>query len=222
MREIIVDTETTGLDPADHRLVELAAIELVNHLPTGRRFQRYVNPERAVLEESFRIHGLSDAFLADKPKFAAVVEEFLAFIGDAPLIAHNADFDIAFINAELARLARPLIDRARALDTVTLARRKFPGQPASLDALCQRFAIDNTMRTLHGALLDAELLADVYIELLGGRQATMLLVAASSAADQAAITLRPMREPRPHAPLPDEVLAHQALLKSLKQPLWLT
>jgi DNA polymerase-3 subunit epsilon len=221
LREVIVDTETTGLDPAEHRLVELAAIELVNHLPTGRRFQRYLNPERAVLEESFRIHGLSDAFLADKAKFAQVVDEFLAFIGDATLVAHNADFDIGFINAELARLKLPSIDRARALDTVTLARRKFPGQPASLDALCQRFAIDNTMRTLHGALLDAELLADVYIELLGGRQSTMLLVAASSAPDQAAITLRPMRQPRPHAPLPEEVLAHQELLKSLKQPLWL-
>lgn len=220
-REVIVDTETTGLDPAEHRLVELAAIELVNHLPTGRRFQRYLNPERPVHEESFRIHGLADSFLADKPKFGEVVEEFLAFVGDGTLVAHNADFDIAFINAELARLGRPLLDRARAIDTVTLARRKFPGQPASLDALCQRFAIDNTMRTLHGALLDAELLADVYIELLGGRQATMLLVAASNAPDQAAITLRPARPPRPHAPLPEEALAHQALLESLKEPLWL-
>ncbi|MBL8838599.1 MAG: DNA polymerase III subunit epsilon, partial [Alphaproteobacteria bacterium] len=190
MREMILDTETTGLDPAEHRLVEIACIELVNHLPTGRSFQRYLNPEREMTEEAQRIHGLTDEFLADKPKFADIVDEFLEFVGDAALVIHNADFDMGFLNAELARTKRPAIDRARATDTVTLARRKFPGQPASLDALCQRFAIDNTRRTLHGALLDAELLAEVYLELIGGRQATMMLVAAGSARAREAVAAR--------------------------------
>ncbi len=221
MREMILDTETTGLDPAEHRLVEIACIELVNHLPTGRSFQRYLNPERDMHEDAQRVHGLTAEFLADKPKFAEIVDEFLDFVGDAGLVIHNADFDMGFINAELARAKRPAIDRARATDTVTLARRKFPGQPASLDALCQRFAIDNTHRTLHGALLDAELLAEVYLELIGGRQATMTLVAAGSARTREAVAARPVRPARPHAPLPDELAAHQTLLKAIKDPLWL-
>ena len=221
MREMILDTETTGLDPAEHRLVELACIELVNHLPTGRTFQRYLNPERAMTEDALRIHGLTDQFLADKPKFAEVADEFLEFVGDAGLVIHNADFDMGFINAELARLGRPPIERARATDTVTLARRKFPGQPASLDALCQRFGIDNTHRNLHGALLDAELLAEVYLELIGGRQATMTLVAAGSVRARAASAARSVRPARPHAPLPEELAAHEKLLAAIKDPLWL-
>ena len=224
MREIVLDTETTGLDPGQgHRLVELGCVELLNRIPTGNTFHVYLNPERDVPAEAAAIHGLTTEFLKNQPSFIDVVDDFLSFIGDdAPLVIHNAGFDHNFLCAELKRAERGLIARERLVDTLALARRKHSAGPYSLDALCVRYGVDNSRRTKHGALLDAELLADVYIELLGGRQATMLLVAASNAPDQAAITLRPMREPRPHAPLPDELLAHQELLKSLKQPLWLS
>lgn len=175
-REIILDTETTGLLPAaGDRIVEIGCLELVNHIPTGRSYHVYVNPERAVPIDAVNVHGLDDAFLRDKPAFSAVVEDFLAFIGDALLIAHNGEFDLAFINAELGRLGREAIPGARMVDTLVLARRKHPAGPNSLDALCARYRIDNSARTKHGALLDAELLAEVYMELIGGRQAALVL-----------------------------------------------
>ena len=170
MREIVLDTETTGLDPlTGHRIVEVGCIELENLVATGRSFQAYFNPEREMPQGAMDVHGLSDAFLSDKPLFAERVEELLAFIGDAQLVIHNAQFDLGFLNAELERAGRPKITNAY-VDTVSLARQKFPGQRASLDALCERFGVENSHRTKHGALLDAELLAEVYLELSGGRQ----------------------------------------------------
>lgn len=176
MREIVFDTETTGLDPLNgDRIVEIGAIELVNHIPTGRRFHAYINPERAMSVEAARVHGLDDAFLKDKPRFAEIAAELVAFLEEGNLIAHNASFDMGFINAELGRLGHPPISDERVIDTLLLARRKHPGSPASLDALLSRYQIDASRRTLHGALLDAELLAEVYIELIGGRQAALVL-----------------------------------------------
>jgi DNA polymerase-3 subunit epsilon len=222
MREIVLDTETTGLDPATgHRIVEIACIELVNHLPSGRRFQCYLNPDRDMPDDAVAVHGLTTAFLADKPRFAEIVEEMLAFVDGAPLVIHNAEFDMRFLNAELALLGLPILAPSQAVDTLNLARRKFPGSPASLDALCRRFNIDNSARNLHGALLDAELLAEVYLELIGGRQAGLDLIQAEAAAAIAhAVALGPARPPRPHAPSPEELVAHEALLERLKQPLW--
>ena len=223
LREIVLDTETTGFDPkANHRIVEIGCVELVNHLPTGQTFHRYVNPQRDMPEEAQKVHGLTSEFLSTQPVFADIVDEFLAFIGDAPLVIHNAEFDLNFIDAELGWLNRPALDRGRAIDTVHLARRKFPGAPASLDALCARFSIDNSSRTLHGALLDAQLLAEVYLELIGGRQVTIDLTVASGPASVAAARAeRPRRVPRPHQPTPDEIAAHAALLQQLKAPIWL-
>jgi DNA polymerase-3 subunit epsilon len=226
MREIVLDTETTGLDPeAGHKLIEIAALELVNHLPTGKNFHRHLNPEREVSAEAFAVHGFNAAMLADKPVFAEIVSELLEFLGDTRLIIHNAEFDLGFVNKELKNLGFPPIPAARAVDTVQMARRKFPGAPASLDALCQRFTIDNTKRTLHGALLDAELLSEVYLELIGGRQAMMVLDAADSAADITVVAMpqaikRAARNPLPHAPSPEELAAHAALLAKLKSPIW--
>src|SRR6516165_3249517 len=180
MREIVLDTETTGLDPLrGDRLVEVGCVELFNRMPTGQSFHRYMNPERDMSAEAFAVHGLSTEFLADKPFFHEVVEEFLTFIGDAPLVIHNASFDISFINAELDRLNRPAIPRERLVDTLLLARRKHPGVSNRLDDLCSRYAIDNSRRTKHGALLDAELLAEVYIDLIGARQSQLILAAES-------------------------------------------
>ena len=174
MREIVLDTETTGLDPFQgHRLVEIGCVELFNRIPTGTTFHRYVNPQRDMPAEAFAVHGLSIEFLKDKPCFAEVAEELIAFIGDAPLIIHNAAFDLAFLNAELERCGKVLIARDRLVDTLLLARRKHPAGPNSLDQLCARYAIDNSRRTKHGALLDAEILAEVYIELIGARQAQL-------------------------------------------------
>src|ERR1700687_1640749 len=176
MREIVLDTETTGLDPLrDDRLVEIGCVEIFNRMPTGQTFHRHINPERDMPAEAFNVHGLSSEFLADKPLFAHVVEEFLEFIGDAPLVIHNASFDIAFLNAELERIKRPSIARERLGDTRLLARRKHPGVSNRLDDLCSRYAIDNSRRTKHGALLDAELLAEVYIDLIGARQSQLIL-----------------------------------------------
>ena len=178
MREIVLDTETTGLDPLrGDRLVEVGCVELLNRMPTGQTFHRYMNPERDVPAEAFAVHGLSTEFLASKPLFAEVVEDFLAFIGDAPLVIHNASFDISFINAELDRLKRAPIGKDRLVDTLLLARRKHPGVSNRLDDLCSRYAIDNSRRTKHGALLDAELLAEVYIDLIGARQSQLVLAA---------------------------------------------
>ena len=180
MREIILDTETTGLDPLrGDRLVEIGCVEIFNRMPTGQTFHRHINPERDMPAEAFAVHGLSSEFLADKPLFAHVVEEFLEFIGDAPLVIHNASFDIGFINAELDRIKRPPIARDRLVDTLLLARRKHPGVSNRLDDLCSRYAIDNSRRTKHGALLDAELLAEVYIDLIGARQSQLILASRS-------------------------------------------
>ncbi len=188
MREIVLDTETTGLDPFQgHRVVEIGCIELLNRIPTGQSFHRYLNPEREVPPEAVAIHGLSTEFLKDKPFFAEIVEDLIAFIGDAPIVAHNALFDLAFLNAELERAGKLLVSRERMLDTLLLARRKYPGAPNRLDDLCARFAIDNSHRTKHGALLDAELLAEVYLELIGARQAQLVLVEMGAAATVASV-----------------------------------
>jgi DNA polymerase III subunit epsilon len=177
MREIVFDTETTGLDPFDgHRIVEIGCIELINRIPSGATFQRYLNPERDMPAEAFKVHGLSSDFLKDKPLFASVVDDLLEFFGDAPLIAHNASFDYGFLSAELERLKRAAPARDRLIDTIALARRKYSAGPYSLDALCGRYGIDNSRRTKHGALLDAEILAEVYLELIGARQASLVLV----------------------------------------------
>src|ERR1700712_150241 len=176
MREVILDTETTGLDPfRGDRVVEIGCVEIFNRMPTGQYFHRHINPEREMPAEAFAVHGLSTQFLSDKPLFLHVVEEFLEFIADAPLVIHNASFDIAFINAELERIAKPAIARDRLVDTLLLARRKHPGVSNRLDDLCSRYAIDNSKRTKHGALLDAELLAEVYIDLIGARQSQLIL-----------------------------------------------
>lgn len=224
MREIVLDTETTGFDPlTGDRLVEIGCVALFNHLPSGEVFHRYINPERDMPEEAFKVHGLSAAFLADKPVFAAVADSFLDFIGDAPLVIHNAEFDMRFLNAELARLGRPTLPMSRAIDTVAMARKRFPGAQANLDALCRRFGIDNSHRTQHGALLDAELLAEVYLQLIGGRQPGLELGvrAATAAAGRAAPVERVARPPRPHAPSAAEAEAHAAFLDRFKAaPVW--
>lgn len=177
MREIVFDTETTGFDPkTGDRVVEIGCVELVNHIVTGHTFHVYLNPERSMPRSAFEVHGLSDEFLADKPKFAEVAGDFVAFIGDARLVAHNAEFDFKFINAEFARLGLPPIGSDRMVDTLAIAKRRHPAGPNSLDALCSRYGIDNSRRDKHGALLDSELLAEVYVELLGGKQAALTLV----------------------------------------------
>jgi DNA polymerase-3 subunit epsilon len=225
MREIVFDTETTGFEPNEgHRIVEIACIELINQIPTGRKKQYYLNPERDVPEAAFRIHGLNDEFLRDKPKFAAIVDELIEFIGDAPLVAHNAEFDMRFLNAELALLKRAQVSLDRTVDTVRLARQRFPGAPASLDALCKRFAIDNTQRTLHGALLDAQLLAEVYLQLLGGPQTGFSLTnAEAEEAARAALSYvgRVVRPARRHAASVEELAAHAAFVAKLSNAVWL-
>ncbi len=209
MREIVLDTETTGFDPdTGDRIVEIGAVELMNHLATGRHFHVYINPERDMPADAFAVHGLSTEFLSDKPRFAEVAADFLAFIGDARLVIHNAAFDMKFLNAELRRAGHPTMPMSRALDTVAMARQKFPGAPVSLDALCRRWGIDNSNRTLHGALLDSELLAEVYLELIGGRQPDLVLVAepARAAEGPAATTQHHPRAARP-APLAPRITA---------------
>ncbi|WP_407525175.1 DNA polymerase III subunit epsilon [Methylobacterium oryzisoli] len=221
LREIVLDTETTGTDAKTDRLIEIGGIELLNHIPTGHEFHRYINPQRAVSQGAFAVHGLSDAFLADKPVFAAVLPDFLDFCGDATLVIHNAAFDVGFLNAEYARLgerAPPSIDLAGVVDTLALARRKHPGAANNLDALCARYGIDNTKRVKHGALLDAQILAEVYIELLGGKQTTLGLtlesaspVRVASHAAPAAIGPRAVRSRLSEA----ERAAHAAFTASL-------
>ena len=221
MREVVLDTETTGLDPeAGHRLVEVAGLELLNHVPTGRHIQQYINPERDMPDEAYRIHGLSADFLAGYPVFPEVAQALLAFIDEASLVIHNASFDLKFLNAELDRAGLPPIAAERATDTVALARRRFPGAQVSLDALCRRFEIDNSARALHGALLDCELLAEVYLELRGGRQPGFDLAANAVSARQAATGQRPVRPARPHAPTTDESVAHDAFIAEMKSPIW--
>jgi DNA polymerase-3 subunit epsilon len=219
MREVVLDTETTGLDPfSGHRLVEIGCVELVNRMPSGAHFHRYLNPERDMPADAFDVHGLSAEFLSDKPSFSQVADELLAFIGDAPLVAHNAQFDLAFINAELERAGKACVGRERVVDTLLLARRKFPGAPNRLDDLCARYRIDSSSRTKHGALLDAEILAQVYLELIEARQAQMILVGAATIARDmegadAAIRVRPdALLPRLS---PEEREAHRAFVASL-------
>lgn len=199
MRELVLDTETTGFEPQEgHRIVEIGIVEIVNLMPTGRTWHQYINPERAMPEEAFAVHGLGDDFLRDKPVFAEIVDAFLDFIGSDRLVIHNAAFDMRFLNAELGWVKRPPLPDSRAIDTLALARRKFPGSPASLDALCRRFGIDNSARSLHGALLDSEILAEVYLELLGGQQPDFALATVTQGRDGE--TRRPL--PRRPAALP--------------------
>ncbi len=176
MREIVLDTETTGFEPSEgHRIVEIGAVELFNHLPTGNTYHQYINPERSMPREAFEVHGLGDDFLRDKPVFAKIGQAFLDFVGDSTLVIHNARFDMKFLNFELAKMGLRMLPDKQALDTLTLARQKFPGSPATLDALCRRFGVDNSAREKHGALLDSEILAEVYLELIGGRQPDLVL-----------------------------------------------
>lgn len=218
MREIVLDTETTGLDPGEgHRIVEIACIELVHHVPTGHKFHRYVNPERDMPEEALAVHGITAEFLANQAPFAAIADELLAFIGSDRLVIHNAEFDLAFLNAELARLQREPVSSAF-VDTLGLARLRFPGAPASLDALCRRFDIDLSDRVEHGAEIDCGLLAAVYLELLGGRQPGLDF---TMPANEIALTARIVRPPRPHFPAAAEVIAHQAMLRMIIEPIWL-
>lgn len=224
MREIVLDTETTGLDPfSGHRVVEIGCVELFNHVRTGNYFHTYLNPERDMPREAENVHGLSEAFLKDKPKFASVAGAFLEFVADSPLIIHNAAFDMKFINAELAVAGKREIDFGRAVDTVLIARKRFPGQPASLDALCKRFNIDLSARTKHGALLDAELLSDVYLELLGGRQASLTLAQQEQANGGGSVLAFSGHTDIPHRQFPpslDERAAHELMVKKLKNPIW--
>ena len=224
MREIVLDTETTGFEPeTGDRIVEIGALELLNHLPTGRTFHVYINPERPMPPEAFAVHGLGDDFLKDKPLFAEVARDFLEFIGDAKLVIHNAAFDMKFLNHELGRVGYPPMPMDRAIDTVLMARRKFPGAPASLDALCRRFGIDNSARTLHGALLDSEILAEVYLELIGGRQPDFGLNADPATAtrgdraEQMDAAWRPRLRPRSLPPriTEEEAAAHAAFVAGL-------
>ncbi len=229
MREVIFDTETTGLDPkTGDRMVEIGCVEMIGRVETGRTFHAFFNPERDMPVEAEKVHGLSSAFLATKPRFAEVADELLAFLGDAPLVAHNAGFDMGFLNNELALAGRAPIDMARMIDTVAIARRKHPGAKLSLDALCTRYGIDRSHRVKHGALLDAELLAQVYVELTGGRQIGLELAgdAAADGPQANAPWHRPQparepREPRPHAALPEERARWEAFIAAeVKEALW--
>jgi DNA polymerase-3 subunit epsilon len=225
LREIVLDTETTGTDPAGgDRIIEIGCVELLNHIPTGRTHHVYINPQRAVSQGALAVHGLSDQFLADKPTFAAIADELVEFLGDARLIIHNAAFDIGFLNAEFRRTGHPTFDMNRAVDTLSLARRKHPGAPNNLDALCSRYGIDNSRRTKHGALLDAEILAEVYIELIGGKQADLGLALTRQIRDvEGAIFVQRAERPRPAVSrLSDaERQAHMAFVATLgAQAIW--
>ncbi|THH34641.1 DNA polymerase III subunit epsilon [Aliishimia ponticola] len=219
MREIVLDTETTGFDPeSGDRIVEIGAVELMGHMPTGRTYHQYINPERSMPQEAFEVHGLGDEFLADKPKFAEIGQAFLDFVGDAKLVIHNASFDMKFLNAELSWMGLRTLPMDQALDTLLIARKRFPGSPASLDALCRRFGIDNSSRTLHGALLDSEILAEVYLELIGGRQPDFAL-SSVTVEKHSGTTAVWAPKPRP-APLPsrlteEERAAHAAFVEKL-------
>jgi len=221
MREIVLDTETTGFDPkTGDRMVEIGAVELINHMPTGNTYHQYINPERDMPQGAFEVHGLSEEFLRDYPLFREIGRTFLDFIGDSRLVIHNAKFDVPFLNAELGWCDLPHIPMERAIDTLDIARKKFPGSPASLDALCRRFGIDNSHRTLHGALLDSEILADVYLELIGGRQPGLVLAQAQTtksdgAEDTGGWRPRPRPEPLPSRITNEEAAAHAAFVEAM-------
>ena len=227
MREIVLDTETTGFEPTEgDRIVEIGAVELFNHLPTGRTYHQYINPERNMPEAAFNVHGLSEEFLSNKPLFKDIAQDFIDFIKDSKLVIHNASFDMKFLNAELKWVNRPALPNNQAIDTLAIARRKFPGSPASLDALCRRFGIDNSSRTLHGALLDSEILAEVYLELVGGRQPDLVLSGPevkTSADGSPSSDWRPAPRPKP---LPSrlsetEKAAHDSFIAALgSDALW--
>lgn len=226
MREIALDTETTGLSPTEgHRIVEIAAIELFNYVPTGKVYHQYINPERDMPEEAFRVHGLTAEFLSQHPTFDKIAEQFLCFIGPSPLVIHNADFDMRFLNAELVRLGHPLLMGDRAIDTLKMARLKYPGSRASLDALCKRFNIDNSGRVKHGALTDTELLAQVYLELRGGRQPNLGLGTKKNTSASGHSNWRQASERRKlalaqGAPTEEELAAHAAMVANLTDALW--
>lgn len=221
MREIVLDTETTGFEPSEgHRIVEVGAIELFNHMPTGRTFHKYLNPERPMPREAFEVHGLGDDFLRDKPLFRDIAADLLEFLGEARLVIHNAAFDMKFLNAELSAARLPLLAQDRALDTLLIARQKFPGAPASLDALCRRFGVDNSGREKHGALLDSEILAEVYLELIGGRQPGLVLGATERRSEGGlapTASWRPGTRPSPLVPriTESEKAAHAAFVEAL-------
>lgn len=240
MREIVLDTETTGFEPADgDRIVEIGAVELLNHMPTGRTYHQYINPLRSMPDEAFSVHGIGpdllqpprdakpgEVLLKDKPVFADIAQDFVDFVGDARLVIHNAAFDMKFLNAELGWVNRPLLPMDQALDTLAIARKAFPGSPASLDALCRRFSIDNSNRTLHGALLDSEILAEVYLELIGGRQPDLVLAPSDNSSTQTNVTQSDWKpRPRPN-PLPSKIKAaeaeaHAAFIETLgENALW--
>lgn len=224
VREIAFDTETTGLDPeVGHRIVEIGCVEMIGHIRTGRTFHAYINPEREVPREAEAVHGLSTKFLSDKPKFSEIAQAFLEFIEDSPLVIHNAGFDMKFINHELFLAEKPTIRTERAIDTLLLARQKFPGQPNSLDALCKRFNVDLSLRTKHGALLDSELLADVYLELRGGRQ-TALTLHQEISLEAVTQTIIQTRVEIPHRSFDisaEDAARHRAFIEKLKNPMWL-
>lgn len=230
MREVIFDTETTGLDPrTGDRMVEIGCVEMVGRVETGRTFHAYFNPERDMPIEAERVHGLSSDFLATKPRFAELADDLLEFLGDAPLVAHNAGFDFGFLNNELERIGRAPVDMERMVDTVALARKKHPGAKNSLDALCTRYGIDRSHRVKHGALLDAELLAQVYVELTGGRQIGLGLAESETVVELSATTItatgtaqaeRPARPPRPHAPSAEELERHRAFVAGIENAIW--
>ncbi len=222
MREIVLDTETTGMDPVKgDRLVEIGCVELMNHLPTGKHYHVYINPERDIPAEATAVHGITNEYVKDKPTFGEVVGGFMDFIGESRLVIHNAEFDVKFLNAELKMFGFPSLDNRRVFDTLRMAREKFPGSPANLDALCRRFGIDNSSRTFHGALLDSQLLAEVYLEMLGGRQQGLGIVEETQkTTTSTAAADRPFREPRVFTISDEEKAAHEALLEKLKNPLW--
>ncbi len=228
MRQIVFDTETTGINPFDgHRIVEIGALEVMNYVPTGRTYHQYINPERDIPEEVVQVHGIDNERVKDEPTFTQIVGEFLEFIGDAELVAHNAEFDMRFINHELRLAGFQHISVDRVIDTLKIARKKFPGSPASLDALCRRFDIDNSSRTYHGALLDSELLAEVYLELMGGRQQGLMLSRDQRHSQEEKnsvtenVTNRSKIWPiRAHQATEDELKAHQDFVDSIEEPIW--
>ena len=219
MREIVLDTETTGFEPSQgDRIVEIGAVELLNQVPTGRTYHQYINPERAMPKSAFEVHGLGDEFLSDKPLFKDVAQAFIDFVGDSQMVIHNAAFDMKFLNAELKSVGRPELPFSQALDTLAIARKKFPGANASLDGLCRRFGIDNSSRTLHGALLDSEILAEVYLELLGGRQSGFVLAADTVVQNKnSGEVWRPSQRPTALAPklTKEEAAAHDAFVSDM-------